>query len=217
MSLEKIRGRLKLTPLTLLLSLFALVAIAYIALVVSFLQQRRDEDALSSQIDLASGVLAAAEGSRQELEDLQARLQAAEQELALARSAYPSEIDSSAVVETVLARANESRVRVLSASTEAPVDQTDGESQYRVLSATFDVEGGLGDLIAFLAALEKGAGGTGIKSLSMEESAGGYTLSLELLAYASQAADKESGAETAGATSGAAPATTGDDKDRSGE
>jgi len=213
LSLQEIRARVKLTPLALLLALSGAVVIAYVALGVSFVRQRQDKDALSSQVGLGEGVLAAAETSRQELADLQARLQVAQQELARAQSAFPSELDSSVIVETVLAHANQSQVRVLSASTKPPAVQTQGESTYSFLSATFDIEGGLGPLIAFLGGLEsEDAGAFGIKSLSVKESAGGYTLNLEVLAYARPAADQASGPETTQSPSGAAPATTGADK-----
>ena len=150
LQLNRIAGRLKFTPLALLLGLSGVVAIAYVALGVSFVRQHWDKNALSSQVDLGEGVLVAAGGSPQELEDLQARLQAAQQQLAFAQGAFPSELDSSAVVETVLVHANASQVRVLKASTKPPAFQTVGESTYRVLTATFDIEGGLGQLIGFL-------------------------------------------------------------------
>jgi hypothetical protein len=214
LQLKEIAGRVKLTPLALLLALSGVVLIAYVALGVSFVRQHWDKKALSSQVDLANGVLAAAESSGQELEDLQARLQAAEQELARAQSAFPSELDSSAVVETVLAHANASQVRVLRASTKPPAVETEGQTAYSVLSTTFDVEGGLGQLISFLESLESDATGTlGIKSLSLQESAGGYTLNLEVLAYA-RPADQASGSPTP-TPSGAATPTTGGDKDAS--
>ena len=215
MSLQEIRARLKLTPLTLLLALSGVLLIAYVALGVSFVRQRWDKDALSSQVDLGEGVLVAAGNSRQGLEDLQARLQAAEQELALAQSAFPSELDSSAIVETVLAHANTSQSRVLSATTKPPGVQTEGDTAYGVLNATFDVEGGLGSLIAFLVGLEsEDAGAFRTKSLSIQESAGGYILSLEVLAYARPAEDQASGSGTP-TPSAPAPSTTGDVKDAS--
>jgi len=215
LSLQEIRARLKVTPLTLLLALSGVLLIAYVALGVSFVRQQRDKDALSSQVDLGDGVLVAAGSSRQGLEDLQARLQAAEQELALAQSALPSDLDSSAIVETVLAHANATQVRVLSATTKPPGVQTEGETAYNVLNATFDVEGGLGSLIAFLVGLEsEDAGAFRIKSLSIQESAGGYILSLEVLAYARPAEDQASGSGTP-TPSAPAPSTTGDVKDAS--
>jgi hypothetical protein len=209
LQLNKIAGRLKFTPLALLLALSGVVAIAYVALGVSFVRQHWDKNALSSQVDLGEGVLVAAGSSPQELEDLQARLQAAQQQLAFAQGAFPSELDSSAFVETVLVHANASQVRVLKASTKPPAFQTEGEGTYRVLTATFDIEGGLGQLISFLGGLQSEATATlRIKSLSLQESAGGYTLNLEVLAYARSAADQASGSETP-SPSGPAASTTG--------
>jgi competence protein ComGF len=214
--LDKIVGRSRFTPLALLLALSGVVVIAYVALGASFVRQHWDKAALSSQVELGKEVLVAAEDARQEVEDLQARLQAAQQELASAQSAFPSELDSSAVVETALAHASTSQVRVLKASTKPPAVQTEGENTYRVLSVTFDVEGGLGPLIAFLGGLEsEDAGALQVKGLSLQESAAGYTMNLEVLAYARSPADQASEPETTQSSSDPAPATAGGDEDSS--
>jgi hypothetical protein len=206
--------RAKLEPLTLLLLLAGLVVVAYVALGVSALRERRDQDALSSQIDLGEGVLVVAEDSQQELEDLEARLRAAEQELALAQSAFPSEVDSDDVLRTILAHANESRARVLRVETQPPTTGADEENAYSVLGFNLEVEGDFGQLVAFLAALESGAIGaskTGAFSLEGEE--GRYTLNLEVLTYARSAVDVASAPETAESPSGPAmePAGVGED------
>jgi hypothetical protein len=80
-------------------------------------------------------------------------------------------------------------VGVTRVTTKPPVVQTQGEGTYTVLSATFDIEGGLPQLIAFLARLEgESLAPFGIKGLEVKESAGGYTLNVEVLAYARQPA-----------------------------
>ena len=127
--LKKLAARLKLTPLAVLIALFALVAVAYAGVGISFVRQRSDKVVLSSQVNLAEGVLVAAAGSRQQLDVLQSRLQTAQQQLAFAQAAFPSQLDSSVIVETVLAHAAASQARVVSATTKPPVVQTRGRAR----------------------------------------------------------------------------------------
>jgi len=210
--------RTKLKPLTLLLVLAGLLGIAYVGLGASLLRQQWDQDNLSSQVNLAEGVLAAAGGPQQALQDLEARLTAAKQELALAQSAYPSELDSSVVMEMVLAHASENQVRVLRAESQPPTVQSDETSTHTVLSITFDAEGGLGQLIAFVAAVESEAkSASGIGALSIEESGQKYILNLEVLAYARSATDEAAVPETPEDSSGPATEAAGDGQQASNE
>ncbi len=202
--LESLR-RAKLGPLTLLLLLGGLLAIAYVGMGVSILREQRDQEALASQIDAGEGALAAADQSRRELEDLEARLSTAEQELALAETAYPSELDSSVVLETVLAQANESRARVLKVDSQPATTVADETATYSVLSLKLDVEGNFIQLAAFLAALEGGglsASKTG--DFTLEKEGERYTLSLEVLTYARSATDEAPASEAVGGPSDAA-------------
>jgi len=210
--------RAKLKPLTLLLLLAGLAVVAYVALGVSVLRERRDQDALSSQIDLGEGVLVVAEDSQQDLEDLEARLRAAEQELALAQSAFPSEVDSDGVLRAILAHANESGARVLRVDTQPPTTEADEANTYSVLGFNLEVEGDFGQLVAFLAALESGAiGASKTGAFSLEGEDGGYTLSLEVLTYARSAADAAPAAETPESPSGPAMEPAGDGEDTPNE
>ncbi len=208
--LKRIAARAKLTPLAVLIALIALVAVAYIGVGVSFVRQRSDKEVLSSQVGMAEGVLVAAASSRQQLDDLQSRLQTAQQQLAFAQGAFPSQLDSSVIVETVLAHATASQARVLRATTKPPVVQMQGEGTYTVLSATFDIEGGLGQLIAFLARLEGESSATfGIKSLAVKETAGVYTLNIEVLAYARQPTEQAPASGGSKNPASATPSTAG--------
>lgn len=181
----------KLKPLTLLLLLAGLVVVAYVALGVSFLQQRSDQDALSSQIESAEAVLATARDVREDLAELPARLDTARQQLAAAQTAFPSEPDSNTLLQTILGYANESRVRVLEvhaqpAGTEAErLDDEANISSYRVLGFDLEVEGTFEQLVTFLAAIEEGATSTSrIGAFSLQQSEGRHILSLEVLSYA---------------------------------
>lgn len=196
MSLTEALRSAKLQPLTLLLLLAGLVAVTYVALGASFLRQRSDRDALSSQIESAETTLAMADNVRQDLADLPARLDSARQQLAAAQTAFPSELDSNTVLGTILGYADESQVRVLEAHTQPSAAETagpDGEveaSAYRVLGFNLEVEGTFEQLVAFLAAIEEGAASTSsLGAFSLQRSEGRQVLSLEVLTYARSATD----------------------------
>lgn len=204
MSFLRSLRRAKLGPLTLLLLLGGLLAIAYAGMGVSILREQRDQQALASQIDGGEGALSAADQSRRELENLEARLSTAEQELAFAEAAYPSELDSSAVLETVLAHANESRVRVLKVDSQPPTTVADETATYSVLSLKLDVEGNFIQLAAFLAALEGGLSASRTGDFTLEKEGERYTLNLEVLTYARSATDEDPASEAVDGPSDAA-------------
>lgn len=211
MSLIDALSKAKLEPLTLLLLLAGLAVVSYIALGVSIVREQWDQDALSWQIDLGEEVLSVTEDSRQALEDLEARLRAAEEELALAQSAFPSELDSDDILQTILTRANESQARVLSVNIQPPTTEADEASAYSVLGFNIEVEGDPGQLVTFLAALESGViGASKTGAFSLEEEDGRYTLNLEVLTYARSAAGEGSAPEIPESPSGPAMEPAGD-------
>jgi hypothetical protein len=193
----------KLKPLTLLLLLAGLVAIAYVTLGVSFLRQRSERDTLSSQIESAETTLAAADDIRQDLTDLPARLETANQQLAAAQAAFPSELDSDAILQAILSYANESQVHVLDVHTQPSAAEAAGSdeeiktSAYRVLGFNLEVKGTFEQLVTFLVAIDEGATSTSrIGAFSLQESEGRHVLNLEVLSYARLAPDGASAPET---------------------
>ena len=193
----------KLKPLTLLLLVAGLVVVAYVALGVSFLQQRSDQDALSSQIESAEAVLATASDVRKDLAELPSRLDTATQQLATAQTAFPNDLDSNTILQAILGYANESQVRVLEVHTqpagaeaEGPDDEANINS-YRVLSFDLEVEGTFEQLVTFLAAIEEGATSTSRPgTYSLRRSEGQHILSLEVLSYARSAPSDVAAPET---------------------
>lgn len=183
-TLEALRSA-KLKPLTLLLLLAGVAAVAYLALGMSVLRERRTQDALTSQIVRGEGVLAAVEQSRQALEELEERLTAAEEELAVAQGLFPEEVDGGSVLQTILAEASESGARVLRVEAQPPATEADEEKVYTVLGFGLEVEGDKNQLVAFLAALENGSiGASKTGTFSLEGGGDVYTMRLEVLTYA---------------------------------
>ncbi len=181
---EAIR-RTRFSPYMLLFLLAVVVAVAYVALGASLLRQHLDQGELSSQIDSAEAVLASADDVRQDVGDLPARLAAARQELVAAQAAFPSELDSNNIIQTILALADENHVRVLSVDTIPPAAvPTEEMSADTSLSFNLKAEGDFGQLVAFLEALEGGATSTTrVSTFALQERDGRYALSLELVSY----------------------------------
>lgn len=183
----------KLKPLTLLLLVAGLALIAYAALGATVLRQRSERVALSSQIEAAEAVLATAQDVRQDLADLPRRLDMASDQLAAAQAAFPSELESDSLLETILDYANESEVRVLEVHTQPPASDVGGAdeieaSSYRVHGFDLKVEGTYEQLVTFLAALEEGAASASrAGAFSIQQTEGGHVLSLEVLSYARSA------------------------------
>jgi hypothetical protein len=203
-------GKAKFNPYVMLLLLAGVVAVAYVALGVSFLRRGSDKDDLRAELESGMAVLAAAGEVRQDLEVLPDRLAEAQQELQAAQAAFPSELNSNNIMQTILELAGESQVDVLSVEALAPTAEPAEESGTET-TITYDVEveGDLGQLTAFIEALEQDESSTTrISTFSFEEAGGQYLLYLELVAYARSTALEASSSEDGGAEGQAAnPAT----------
>ncbi len=203
MSVPDVLRRTRFNPYTLLFLLVGAVAVAYIVLGTSLLRQHLDQNTLSSEIESAEAVLATVDDVRQDPEDLSARLAAARQELAVAETAFPSELNSNDIMQTILALTDEKEARVLSIDARPlagePMEEMSADTS---LSFDLEAEGDFGRLVAFLAALEEGAASTAvISSFALQEGDGQYILDLELVAYARSATAEASSPEQEGTTS----------------
>ncbi len=201
--------RVRLKPLTQLLLVVAVAVVAYVAMGVSIVREKWDQDALSAQIDLGQGVLLSVADARQDLEELQTRLTEAKQELAAAETAFPSKLDSKDILETILGDVGESKVRLLRIDIREPITEVDGENTYDVLGLDLAVEGDFGQLVDFLAALENRATSTTrIGSFTLEDKGERKVLNLELLTYAQPPAAEPTPSEGDGSASAGSGATT---------
>lgn len=186
MSKPDVPGKARFNPYMMLLLLAGVVAVAYLALGVSLLRQGPDKDDLLAELESGMAVLAAADDVQQEMEVLPDRLAEARQELQAAQTAFPSELNSNNTMQTILELAGESQVGVRSVDALPPVEESAGESSTQTtLTYNVEVEGDLGQLMAFLEALEEGESSTTrVSTFSLEETGGQYLLDFELVAYA---------------------------------
>lgn len=191
-------GKRSFNPYIMLFLLAGVVAVAYAALGASLLRSGPGKDDLRAELESGTAVLVAADDVRQDLEVLPSRLAKARQELGAAQAAFPSELNSNSIMQTVLELAGESRVAVRSVETVPPRAAEPAEESTTESTLTYDVEveGDLGQLTAFLEALVEGeTSTTKIGAFTLEEGDGRYLLDLELVAHARSTALEASSPE----------------------
>jgi hypothetical protein len=189
--------RSKLHPARLLVIAAVLIIVAYITLTLAFARHREQRDALTAAVLDGETILAAAQ-SGESLESLRARLAdvtALQQEF---EGAFPAELKTPDVVETVLARAAEHNVtvqRIDIGSPEAiefeapPVDPATPAAPRSFTRAVVNAQarGSLADLTAFMAALEQQVSAASrLAQVSLQAAEGGFVLDFEVHTFARQ-------------------------------
>jgi len=145
------RLRIKLSTLTLFITAVALVGLAVLA--VMYIQERREQGALASEIEAARQSLAEygdAAGS-------QGRLAIAEAELAVEQAAFPSLLSGAGIVGALMHLAEENGLRVADIKTQPGTEKEVGEHTYRAMSVNVQVEGTLRALRTFVGDVESGS------------------------------------------------------------
>ena len=203
------------------------VVVAYVALGASMLRENRERDDVMWQLESGMAVMAMAQDVRQDLDVLPERLAEARRELTAAEAAFPSELDSNSILQTVLEIAGESGVGVRSVETlplvaepadvESPAaDPTEETGGPGTLTYDVEAEGDFGQLMAFLETLEGGATSTTrIRTFTLQEAEGRYLLDFKLVAYAqSTTSEAASSEEDSTADEGAEPSSDGQEAPR---
>ncbi len=141
------RGR----PVMFLVVVILLIAYAFIG--TRYLSENKERVLLAEQIAAAREAL---ELIPEPPEDLAERLAAAQDDLETAKNGFPSDVDTTGVIDTILGLASACGVEALPLATEPwSVNETDGY-EYRVLHLDVTVEGGFPQVVTFLSRLEDG-------------------------------------------------------------
>jgi len=137
-----------------------LIAILIISLLVvyyifgmDYLRQRQEREALAFQIATVTQALAQMSDPPQNLEQ---RLEAAQESLAAEQSMFPSRLNSTEVISTILELANSLGVNAIPLVTQPWSTEVVGENNYDVLRLTVDAEGSFSQLVNFVSRLENG-------------------------------------------------------------
>ena len=164
----------------------ALILLAYVLIVRSIAAERQARVGLQAQIEPFETALDAQQQGADVLPTREAELKILQTELAAIQFAFPSEVDSTEVLNYVIASAGESGVSLQQLEAQEPITETIGEDVYRLYAYDVEVEGTLEATSAFLAALERKAIKTmGVDRIYMEAqpTPGTYRTELVVLVY----------------------------------
>lgn len=133
--------------------LITILLVAYVYSGTDYLKQRRQHEALTSQITNATQSLKQMPESPQDLEQ---RLAAAQVKLTTEQSAFPSHMNSTHIVNTILEIADECEVKAIPLVTQPWSVENVGEHGYRVFLLNVAIQGSFSQLVSFVSKLENG-------------------------------------------------------------
>ncbi len=149
--------RVKVKPSTMLLALGAALLLAYIVVGVSYVRLRQQQTDLQTQIEAAGGTLSQVSGMPESLSGLQQRLALLNSDLDRLQKALPAQIDSAAIVQTLVDDATHNGVIIKQMSSAPPteVKAPKGEDpSYTALKYTLVIQAGMPHILSFLSAVE---------------------------------------------------------------
>ena len=149
-------GEISLTGKLLIAVLIVTLLAVYYVLGMDYLNQRRERDALAFQIDIVTQTLDQMSDSTYDLEDMEQWLEVAEERLADEQSVFPTRLNSTAVISSILELANDLGVNAIPLVTQSWLTEMVGENEYDVLRLTVAAEGTFGQMVNFVSRLENG-------------------------------------------------------------
>ena len=133
-----------------------LILITYGLIVRSILSERSDQEDIKDKIALLESALDGQQGGAQVLSTRQTELAMLQATLEAVEFAFPSEVDSTEVLDYIITAATTNGVNLNQVEARVPVTGTIGSSTYRIFAYDVEVEGELESIAAFLATLEAG-------------------------------------------------------------
>jgi Tfp pilus assembly protein PilO len=156
-------GKVILSKRRLLVTTFIVILIMlYAALGMGYLKELKAQEELTSQIAEVKQTLSEIP---QPPEDLGQQLTAAQANQTAEQSSFPTEINTTQLVNTILEVASVCGIKATPMVTQPWVVEMVGEHSYPVLRLTVDVEGNFSQLVTFASQLEEG----GYTTLIMED------------------------------------------------
>ncbi len=141
------------------------ILLGYGLILRGILLERQRQADLEMQIGPLEEALAGQMAGQQVLATRRAELATLQAELRAAELAFPSEVDSTAVVGYILAAADSNHLSLRRIEARDSLTGTIGSSEYTIFIYEVEVEGELDTVLAFLATLESGA----ISTLSIDQ------------------------------------------------
>ena len=133
--------------------LVIILVVVYYRLGMDYMNQRQEQEVLTSQITEVTQALGEIPQPTQNLEQL---LEAAQANLAVEQSVFPSQVNTTRVIDTILRLAAECEVKAIPLVTDPWSIENIGEHSYYVFRLNVAVEGSFSQFIIFVSKLENG-------------------------------------------------------------
>ena len=133
--------------------LVVILVVVYYRLGMDYMNQRQEQEVLTSQITEVTQALGEIPQPTQNLEQL---LEAAQANLAVEQSLFPSQVNTTRVIDTILRLAAECEVKAIPLVTDPWAIENIGEHSYYVFRLNVAVEGSFSQFIIFVSKLENG-------------------------------------------------------------
>ena len=141
------KGKLPIVILIIILS------VVYYLFGMDYLNQRKEQKALTSQIADVTQTLGDMPEPPQNLEQ---QLEAAEASLVAKQGAFPGKMGTTQVIDTILRLADDCQVKAIPLITEPWSKENIGQHDYYVFRLNLTVEGSFSQLVNFVGELENG-------------------------------------------------------------
>lgn len=208
---------LKVKPITMLLALGGVLLLAYVVVGAAYVKERQDQSNIKQQIEAGGGTLSGAGNQQGALQDLKDELTYRKAGLANLEQAFPTKLDSTVIMQSLLDYAARSHVTIKQVNALPASEVTGpkgGDAAYTVLRYTLIVDGGLQEMLSFLSQLESGAAPTAsVGDVAMAEAGGSQEMTLSVSFYARSESTTSAGA---GASPAATPAPAKQSKSNQG-
>ena len=133
--------------------LIIVLSVFYYLFGTDYMNQRKEQEVLTSQMAEVTQTLSEMPEPPQNLEQ---RLEAAQASLAVEQSAFPSQINTTRVIDTILRLADDCEVKAIPLVTQPWSIEDVGEHDYNVFRLNVVVEGSFSQLVTFVSRLENG-------------------------------------------------------------
>lgn len=133
--------------------LVVILVVVYYRLGTDYMNQRQEQEELTSQITEVTQAVGEIPQPTQNLEQL---LEAAQANLAVEQSLFPSQVNTTRVIDTILRLAAECEVKAIPLVTDPWSIENIGEHSYYVFRLNVAVEGSFSQFIIFVSKLENG-------------------------------------------------------------
>jgi Tfp pilus assembly protein PilO len=163
-----------------------LILLLYVLIVRGIADQRQRQGDIEAQLEPFEMALDAQQQGADVLPTRQAELESLKAELEAIQFAFPSEVNTTKVLSYIYTSADQSGVDVRQLEARRPVTEAIGGEVYRLLAYDVEVEGGLEQTAAFLAALEREAIETmavdGVRT-DVQPTTGNYRTEVTVIVY----------------------------------